>query len=32
MSLSFDEAFTRLLGNEGGYSNNPAEPKPGRQP
>lgn len=24
--LTFDQAFDRLLGNEGGYSNNPADP------
>ena len=24
--MTFDEAFSRLLGNEGGYSNNPADP------
>ncbi len=24
--MSFDKCFTRLLGNEGGYSNNPADP------
>lgn len=24
--MNFDTAFTRLLGNEGGYSNNPADP------
>lgn len=24
--MTFDEAFTRLLGHEGGYSNNPADP------
>lgn len=24
--IDFDTAFTRLLGNEGGYSNNPADP------
>ena len=24
--MNFDDAFTRLLGNEGGYTNNPADP------
>ena len=24
--MTFDDAFTRLLGNEGGYTNNPADP------
>lgn len=24
--MNFDQAFTRLLGSEGGYSNNPADP------
>lgn len=24
--MNFDEAFARLIGNEGGYSNNPADP------
>lgn len=24
--MNFDEAFDRLIGNEGGYSNNPADP------
>ena len=24
--MSFDDAFTALMGNEGGYSNNPADP------
>ena len=26
MTISFDAAFARLMGNEGGYSNNPADP------
>ena len=24
--MTFDDAFTRLMGNEGGYTNNPADP------
>jgi len=26
MTIDFDTAFTRLLGHEGGYTNNPADP------